>query len=74
LSNNVIEDERVWGATQWGFGYVSPADVPPDGIPAKSHTDGICLNSSVWLDGVQILDNGKVIHPDLKLLAEALIV
>jgi len=73
LSNNVIEDERVWGATQWGFGYVSPADVPPDGIPAKSHTDGICLNSSVWLDGVQILDCGKVIHPELKLLSEALI-
>jgi 2,5-dihydroxypyridine 5,6-dioxygenase len=73
LSNNVIEDERVWGSTQWGFGYVSPADVPPDGIPAKSHTDGICLNSSVWLDGVQILDKGNVVAPELRLLAEPLI-
>ncbi|MBE3144777.1 MAG: aminopeptidase [Planctomycetes bacterium] len=73
LTGNVIEDERVWGCTEWGIGYVSPNDAPPEGIPAKSHCDGICLNSSVWLDGVQILEKGKVIHPELKPLADALV-
>ncbi len=73
LSGNVIEDERVWGCTEWGIGYVSPSDAPPDGIPAKSHCDGICLNSSVWLDGVQLMENGKVVLPELKSLADALV-
>jgi leucyl aminopeptidase (aminopeptidase T) len=73
LTGNVIEDERVWGCTEWGIGYVSPTDAPPEGIPAKSHCDGICLNSSVWLDGIQIMEYGKIIHPGLKPLADALI-
>jgi len=73
LCGNVLEDERVWGCTEWGLGYLSPVDAPPDGIPAKSHCDGICLNSSVWLDGVPILENGVVVHPELKQLAEPLV-
>ena len=36
-------------STEWGIGYVSPFDAPPHGQDAKSHCDGICLNSSVWL-------------------------
>lgn len=73
LCGNVLEDERIWGCTEWGLGYLSPVDAPPDGIQAKSHCDGICLNSSVWLDGVQILERGVVVHPELKALAEPLI-
>jgi len=71
LTGNVLEDERVWGCTEWGIGYMSPIDVPPDGIMAASHCDGICLNSSVWLDGVQILDRGQVVGPELQELARA---
>ncbi len=37
---------------------------------AVSHGDGICLNSPVWLDGKQILDDGKVIEPKLSDLAK----
>jgi leucyl aminopeptidase (aminopeptidase T) len=73
LCGNVLEDERIWGCTEWGLGYLSPVDAPPDGIQAKSHCDGICLNSSVWLDGVQILERGVVVHPELKTLAEPLV-
>lgn len=72
LTGNILEDERVWGSTEWGLGYLSPIDAPPHGIDAKSHCDGICLNSSVWLDGVKILDNGVVVHPELRGLAEKL--
>lgn len=70
LTGNIVEDERVWGCTEWGLGYQSKEDAPPDGIMAISHTDGICLNSTVWLDGVKILDKGEIVHKDLKDLAD----
>lgn len=73
LTGNILEDERVWGATEWGIGYASAADVPPDGIPAVSHTDGICLASSVWLDDVPLLDHGAVVDPELVSLAGRLL-
>lgn len=68
LTGNIVEDERVWGATEWGIGYVSNIDAPPCGQDAVSHTDGICLKSSVWLDGVQIMDEGEIVLPELKAL------
>jgi len=73
LTGSIVEDERVWGGTEWGLGYVGP-DLTRDGkpIPASSHTDGTSLNTSVWLDGVQIFDKGKVTHRDLVPLAKAL--
>lgn len=66
LSGNVVEDERVWGVTEWGIGYVSPTVGGPDGQAAVSHTDGICLNTSVWLDGVQLMDEGKMVDEELE--------
>ncbi len=66
LTGNILEDERVWGATEWGLGYVSPLEAPPDGINAVSHSDGICLKSSVWLDGMKIMDNGVITDEELK--------
>lgn len=66
LSGNVVEDERVWGATEWGIGYVSPTVGGPEGQAAVSHTDGICLDTSVWLDGVQLMDKGKMVDPELE--------
>ena len=65
LTGDILEDERVWGCTEWGIGNYR-------GRPAASHTDGICLNSSVWLDDEQILDKGKCIHPELAKLARKL--
>ncbi len=72
LSGNILEDERVWGCTEWGLGYVSHLEAPPEGIKAKSHCDGICLNSSVWLDEKQILADGVVIDEELKKLLDAM--
>lgn len=65
ITGNIVEDERVWGCTEWGIGYVSNVDAPPVGQDAVSHSDGICLRSSVWLDGVQIMDEGTIVHPEL---------
>ncbi len=68
LSGLCTEDERVWGSTEWGFGYQGPF-FKAKGIKAISHVDGICLNSSVWLDGEQIMDEGRLVHPRLAELA-----
>jgi leucyl aminopeptidase (aminopeptidase T) len=73
LGGYVIEDERVWGCTEWGLGYLAASNAPPDGIQAMSHCDGICLNSSVWLDGKQILENGVLVDLELASLAEPLL-
>ena len=67
-----VEDERVWGATEWGIGNIIAQLVPPNGIYGPSHSDGICLNSSVWLDGAQIMDKGQILDPELKKLAKEL--
>jgi leucyl aminopeptidase (aminopeptidase T) len=39
-------------------------------ITAVSHADGICLKSSVWIDGQQIVDTGRVVHSELANLAK----
>lgn len=73
LTGNIIEDERIWGCVEWGLGYVAET-LTLDGkpIPAASHADGVCLNASVWLDGEQIWDQGKTVHPELAELARKL--
>jgi leucyl aminopeptidase (aminopeptidase T) len=73
LCGNVLEDERIWGSTEWGMGYLSPVDAPPDGIQAKSHMDGICLTSTIWLDDLLLVEDGVVVHPELKPLANQLV-
>jgi 2,5-dihydroxypyridine 5,6-dioxygenase len=75
LSGRIIEDERIWGSTEWGFGNLGAClTIPdiPEGIAAASHCDGICLNSTVYLDGVLFLLNGEVVGPtpDVVALAE----
>lgn len=72
LAGHLGEDERVWGCTQWGFGSVGMCPQFPDGIPAASHTDGISLNTTVLLDGKEIMHNGKIVAPELVDLARKL--
>jgi len=68
LSGLCTEDERVWGSTEWGFGYQGPFFNGNAG-PAATHVDAICLNSSVWLDGSHVIDEGKLVEPRLAELA-----
>ena len=73
LTGDVVEDERVWGSTEWGLGNVGPQLVSdlPAGLDAASHTDGICMNSTVWLDGVLFLEDGVVVGPTEEVVALA---
>ena len=65
LTGDVVEDERIWGCTEWGIGHMRWR-------PAASHSDGICLNTSVWLDGKQLLDRGRSLDPELANIAKKL--
>lgn len=65
LSGEIVEDERIWGGVDFGFGHTSPIDMPPNGQAAKSHFDGIVACTSIYLDEVKIIDNGEICHPDL---------
>ncbi len=65
LTGSIVEDERIWGCTVWGIGYIGRWLIPPDGVPAPSHSDGESLRSSVWLDGKLMIEEGQVRHPDL---------
>lgn len=73
LTGDIVEDERVWGCTEWGFGNVGPMLVSdiPGGIPAASHSDGICLNSTVYLDGELFLKEGQVVGPNEEIVQMA---
>jgi leucyl aminopeptidase (aminopeptidase T) len=72
LEGVTTEDERIWGSTEWGFGHQGPNYSGGEPRVAKSHVDGICLESSVELDGELILKEGKFIHPELRELAKKL--
>ncbi|MCX8168601.1 MAG: aminopeptidase [Candidatus Methanomethylicia archaeon] len=72
LTGNIVESERVWGATEWGIGYVGSGLTGGEPIPAPTHTDGITLNSSIWFDNTLILDKGKFIESTLIELAKQL--
>lgn len=73
LCGEIVEDERIWGGVDFGFGHTSPMDMPPLGQPAKSHFDGVVAKVSIFLDETQILDNGIVCHPELAELAKKLL-
>lgn len=73
LSGEIVEDERIWGGVDFGFGHTSPMDMPPNGQPAKSHFDGVVEKTSIYLDNVKLVENGVVCHPDLLPLTEKLI-
>jgi len=71
LGFTTTEDERVWGSTEWGFGYQGPMYSGGKPRVAVSHIDGICLACSVSGDEEPVTEEGEVVHPDLVELAKA---
>ena len=71
LGFSTTEDERVWGCTEWGFGYQGPMYSGGKPRVAASHIDGISLDCSVTLDGQPVTRDGEVVHPKLVELAKA---
>lgn len=71
LGYTATEDERIWGSTEWGFGYQGPMYSGGEPRVAASHIDGICLACSVSCDEEPLTEEGEVVHPDLVELAKA---
>ena len=71
LTGNILEDERIFGCIQFGFGSQGTSSEGEAGY-ARSHSDGIVLNPSIYLDDEQIEKDGEYIHPKLKFLADKL--
>ena len=71
LGFTTTEDERVWGSTEWGFGYQGPMYSGGKPRVAASHIDGICLACSVSCDDQSITKEGEVVHAELIELAKA---
>jgi len=68
----LVEDERFWGSTEWGIGLIDPDLIGPDGVDGPSHCDAVSPDTSVYLDGKLILENGKFLVPELSELAKKL--
>ncbi|ATW25342.1 aminopeptidase [Candidatus Formimonas warabiya] len=66
LAGDILQDQRVWGSTTWGFGSIGAGLLPPNGIPAPSHSDAVSLNTSIILDGEALWINGEVVSEDLQ--------
>lgn len=73
ITGELVEDERVWGGVDFGFGHTSAIDMPPHGQVAKSHFDGVVAKTSIYFDDIQIVNKGEVCHKDLRPLAESLL-
>jgi leucyl aminopeptidase (aminopeptidase T) len=71
LGFTTTEDERVWGCTEWGFGYQGPMYSGGKPRVAASHIDGISLACSVLCDSEPITKDGEVVHRELIELAKA---
>lgn len=73
ITGELVEDERIWGGVDFGFGHTSALDMPPHGQAAKSHFDGVVAQTSIYFDEVQISDHGEICHEELRPLAERLL-
>lgn len=56
-SGRILEDERVFGCMQFGIGATE--------LGSPAHCDGVVMNPSVWLDDMQIEQEGRYTHPEL---------
>lgn len=72
LCGNILEDQRVWGSTAWGVGSIGARLLPPDGVSGSSHSDSVCLNTTVYFDDELVLEKGQFIPKDLRKLQKAL--
>lgn len=73
LSYELVEDERIWGGVDFGFGHTSAIDMPPFGQEAASHFDGVVTKVNLYFDEIQIFENGQICHHKLRPLAQKLL-
>ena len=72
LSWEIVEDERIWGGVNFGFGHTSPMDMPGGQI-ASSHFDGISTSATIWFDDTLIVENGVFVLASIADDAQAIL-
>ena len=72
LVGDILEDQRVWGSTTWGFGSIGASLLPPSGVPGPSHSDSVSLDTTVELDGRAVFEKGRVVEETLRETAVSL--
>ena len=72
LMGDILQDQRIWGSTTWGFGSIGAGLLPPDGVPAPSHSDAVSLNTDIYLDGKPLWLHGEIADEELKQLSKGL--
>ncbi len=60
LSGNIFEDERVRSCVVFGFGSQMP-DFKGNLGKAKTHTDTVTLNTTVFLDDTKVAEKGNIL-------------
>jgi leucyl aminopeptidase (aminopeptidase T) len=56
-SGRIVEDERIFGIVEMGIGSQGP-QIRGKTWKAAAHTDGVVLNPTIVLDGVEIEKEG----------------
>lgn len=69
---SILEDQRVWGSTTWGFGSIGAGLLPPAGVKAPAHSDAVCLKTTLEVDGALWMRDGEFVEPELAPLARRL--
>jgi 2,5-dihydroxypyridine 5,6-dioxygenase len=64
LTGRPLEDERLYGGIEFGFGAQSLKFKGKVGL-AKAHTDLGIFNPKVYLDSTLVASEGRFVHPDL---------
>ncbi len=64
VTGRIVEDERVFGCVEMGIGSQG-AQIRGKTWSAASHTDGIVLNPSIYLDGIPLELEGRYVHPEV---------
>ncbi|WP_419946715.1 hypothetical protein [Candidatus Poriferisodalis sp.] len=64
-TGRILEDERVFGCVQIGIGATE--------LGSPTHSDGVVLAPSVWLDDHQIQADGAYVDPEIAALTDRLL-
>jgi leucyl aminopeptidase (aminopeptidase T) len=63
-TGRIVEDERVFGCIEMGIGSQGK-QIGGKTWTAASHTDGIVLNPTIYLDGQPFEIDGRYVHPEI---------
>ncbi len=71
ITGRIVEDERVFGSIEFGIGSQGKS-IMGKGWDSAGHTDGIVLNPTIILDGVELEKDGIYLDPEVRAICKEL--